>query len=220
MFGMNFDMHFSMNVEVFLNALISYLVIVNPFIVATFFHALTNEKKFGYSFKMALRAVMITMGIILLFGFFGEKILAKLGITVESFRIAGGMLLFYTSFTMITKKQEEKADTKRKKEEEVDISVFPLSIPLLAGPGCLTMTILLFSKSKGISNELFSLSSAVISICIITFFFFVFSKWVTRITGKVVNNVIQRTLGVVLASLSIQFIADGCMGMIKSNLPR
>jgi multiple antibiotic resistance protein len=94
-----------------------------------------------------------------------------------------------------------------------DISVYPLTIPLLAGPGCLTLTVLLFSNARDEGASLVPLIIAILTIFTLTFFSFLFSRSLVRLVGQTVNNVFNRLLGVILASLAIQFVVDGIKGL-------
>lgn len=196
----------------FINAFIAYFVIVDPIGVSLIFNALTRNEPASFSRTMAIRAVLLSTFLVICFGFWGVTLLGSLGIEMESFKIAGGLLIFYAAFGMITQPDREK-------EEEdggtyKDISVFPLSIPLIAGPGCLTLTILLFSDARDQGDSFLPLIGAVLSIYVITLICFLFSKPLVRLVGETVNNIFQRLLGVLLASLAIQFIADGVKGLM------
>ena len=120
-----------MNTSMLLTALLSYFVIVDPIGVSLIFAAITEGKEDTFCRKMAFRSVLLSTIIVLCFGFFGEKLLTQLGISLESFRIAGGLLLFYTAFNMIMKPEGLPSDITSQQPE--DISVFPLSFPLIAG---------------------------------------------------------------------------------------
>lgn len=200
-----------MNVEIFLHALTSYFVIIDPIGTCLIFLSLTDGCRKGYSFKMAVRTVVISTVIVILFGFFGESMLAKLGISIESLRVAGGLLLFYTAFNMVTKPNET---PENKANETEDISVYPMSIPLIAGPGCLTLTILLFSNSKT-KTDILSVIFAVVIIYSITFVSFLMSSKIKDLIGKTGDDIIRRLLGVILAALAIQFIADGVKQIVE-----
>jgi len=202
-----------MNKELFLTALLSYFVIVDPIGTSIIFATLTAERDAAYGRKMALRAVLLSVAIIICFGFFGARFLAYLGITIESFRIAGGLLLFYTAFNMITR--DEGLPTERTGSIQEDISFFPMSFPLIAGPGCLTLTVLLFAGSELQPRETVALLAAIFIIFSLTFICFLFAKKLSHLIGQVGNNIVRRLLGVVLAALSIQFIVDGIMGLMK-----
>jgi multiple antibiotic resistance protein len=196
-----------MNIEIFLNSLMAYFIIIDPLGISLIFSALTESKSKTYKKIMAVKAVILSYIIILLFGFFGNKLLSSLGIHIYSFKIAGGFLLFYTAFHMIVKPEDE--NTGGRKGHEDDISVYPLTIPLMAGPGVLTMTILLFSNTSGNVAGSISVSIAAAVIYIVAFICFMLSSNIKRAIGKSGINIIKRLVGVLLASLSVQFIVDG-----------
>lgn len=199
-----------MNVDVFLTAFVSYFVIIDPIGVAFVFSALTRGRGEKYRQAMAQRSVLLSTGIVFLFGFLGADLLERLGISIESFRIAGGLLLFYTAFTMVTTGKDKMRD--QDGADPDDISVFPLSIPMIAGPGCLTLTILLFSKARGVEGAHVALIFAFVAVCALTFAGFIASEKMTRLVGKTGDDVLRRLFGVLLAALSIQFIMDGVKG--------
>jgi multiple antibiotic resistance protein len=194
-----------------LNPLLAYFVIVDPIGTSLIFNALTKGRTEAYCRKMAIRSVCLSTVLVLCFGFWGIDLLRVLGIQMESFRIAGGLLLFYVAFGMITK--PDTADDNQPVTEQDDISVFPLSIPLIAGPGCLTLTVLLFSKVSEDNESFIPLVIALLIIYLITLICFLFSKTLTKFVGQTINNIFKRLLGVLLASLAIQFIADGVKGL-------
>lgn len=190
-----------MSLEVYLHALTSYFVIIDPIGTAVIFHSLTADAERAYARRMAMRAVLISTIIVLLFGFFGEALLTGLGISIASLRVAGGFLLFYTAFNMITRQERQGRPNKL----QVDISVYPLSIPLIAGPGCLTLTILLFSQGGGT----LSLVAAVATIYLLTLAAFLGSGRIRKLIGQTGDDILRRLLGVVLAALAVQFLSDG-----------
>jgi len=198
-----------MSAEIFLNAFTSYFVIIDPIGAALIFHSLTVGGSRGYALRMALRAVAISTVVILLFGFFGEALLAKLGISIAALRVSGGLLLFFTAFQMITRAKSPE----RSLSSEIDISVFPMSIPLISGPGCLTLTILLFSRTTA-PGETTALFAAVLAINLLTLVFLLAAPRVSRIIGQTGDDILRRLLGVILAALSIQFVADGIRQII------
>ena len=198
--------------ENYLNGFLSYFVIVDPLGVALLFSALTAGRPKSWRIRMACRSVLISLCLVLFFGFFGAQLLTKLGIAIDSFRIAGGLLLFYTAFKMVIDPDSPPGDERSTMEE--DISVFPLSIPMLAGPGCLTLTILLFADAQRFSAHLPSLLLAVASVYLLTLISLLACGQISRTIGKTGNAILKRLLGVLLASLSIQFIVDGLRGVI------
>lgn len=197
--------------DTILNTFIAYFVIVDPIGTSLIFNALTAGKPKSYIQKMALRSVCLSTFLVLVFGFWGIGFLESLGIEMDSFKIAGGILIFYAAFGMITK-PDEKNDGVKSVEYD-DISVFPLTIPLIAGPGCLTMTVLIFSNANDTGANHLPIVLSIISVYLITYLSFIFSKTIVKIAGKTLNNVFKRLLGVLLASLAIQFISDGVKGL-------
>jgi multiple antibiotic resistance protein len=191
--------------DIFLHALTSYFVVIDPIGTALIFHGLTTGCERAYAKRMALRSTLIAAAIVLVSAFFGQALLTKLGISIEALRVSGGLLLFITAFNMVTK-----GETGRKWEsgEEVDISVFPMSIPLLSGPGCLTVTILLFSQTPTVSGSI-SLVIAVLVIYLLTYLALSSASRVKDLIGRTGDDILRRLLGVILAALAIQFIADG-----------
>jgi multiple antibiotic resistance protein len=191
--------------DTFLHALTSYFVVIDPIGTALIFHGLTSDCDRAYVKRMALRSTMIAAAIVLVSAFFGEALLTKLGISIEALRVSGGLLLFITAFNMVTK-----GETGRKWQsgQEVDISVFPMSIPLLSGPGCLTVTILLFSRTPDVAGSI-GLVSAVLIIYLFTYAALSSASRVKDLIGRTGDDILRRLLGVILAALAIQFITDG-----------
>jgi multiple antibiotic resistance protein len=198
--------------EIFLKAAVAYFVMIDPLGTALVFNALTDGRDDRYRWTMASRAVVLSTLLVLFFGFWGVWLLGVLGIQMDSFRIAGGLLIFFAAFGMIT--GPDKSEDGREKEYFKDISVYPLTIPLIAGPGCLTLTVLLFSKVREDGTGLLPLVAAVLAIFILTYVSFVFSKVFARLVGRTVGSMFNRLLGVLLASLAIQFVADGIKGLM------
>lgn len=191
--------------DIFLHALTSYFVIIDPLGTALIFHGLTADCDTAYVRRMALRSTLISAAIVLVFAFCGEALLNKLGISIEALRVSGGLLLFITAFNMVTK-----GETGRRwaSGPEVDISVFPMSIPLLSGPGCLTVTILLFSHAPTLSGSA-PLVAAVLVIYALTYAALSSANRVKQVIGRTGDDILRRLLGVILAALSIQFVTDG-----------
>ncbi|WP_068740081.1 MarC family protein, partial [Oleiphilus sp. HI0117] len=149
------------------------------------------------------KACLISTMLLVLFGNFGELLLSKLAISIHAFKISGGVLLFYTAFRMVTSSLSFAGSGNGR-----DISVFPLSIPLLAGPGSLTVSILLFSSTSSALGQL-SVMFAIVSISTLTCILMIFSGNVKRLVGAIGDEVLKRFLGMILAALAIQFILDG-----------
>lgn len=198
--------------ESFFKAFIAYFVVVDPIGVALIFSSLTGARDERYVRHMAVKASFLSAALVLFFGFWGVALLGVLGIEMDSFRIAGGLLIFYAAFGMITRPDE--ASDRKSPEVFEDISVFPLTIPLMAGPGCLTLTVLLFSRARDNGLSLWPLVAAIITLFALALVSLLSSRRLTMLVGQTVNSIFKRLLGVLLASLAIQFIADGIKGLL------
>lgn len=192
-----------MDIALYLHALTALFVIIDPIGAALIFNSLTVGSTQKHRNVMAIKSVIISGITLILFGNYGEALFSELGININSLRISGGLLLFYTAFMMIT--QEMKFSNTG---GDTDISVFPMSIPLLAGPGTLTLSILLFSQNN-LEHSVISVSAAIISILLLTLVAMVASKYLKKIIGKTGDEILRRFLGVILAALAIQFIYEG-----------
>ena len=192
-----------MDIALFLHALTGLLVIIDPIGAALIFNSLTSGSDRKHRNMMAFKCILISSITLILFGNYGEALFLELGININSLRISGGLLLFYTAFMMIT--QELKFTSSGK---NADISVFPMSVPLLAGPGTLTLAILLFSQSNSFESVI-AVSAAIISVLLLTLVAMITSKYLKKIIGKTGDEILRRFLGVILAALAIQFVYEG-----------
>lgn len=199
-----------MDLSIFFHGLTSYLVIIDPIGVAVIFHALMVGKTSQFRRFMALKTCLISTAIVLFFGFLGESLLSKLGISIEALRVSGGILLFVTAFGLVTQEIEYGENA-----EDKDISVFPMSIPLIAGPGCLTLTILLFAN-KNSPGATPALLAAVLCSYVATFCCLLFSEKIKVLIGRTGDDILRRLLGVILAALAVQFISDGVLQLIRN----
>ena len=181
-------------------------VIIDPIGLTPLFVSLTHDMTGAERRSIALRACGVAFGLLALFAFFGEAVLGFIGISMPAFRIAGGALLFLTALDMLferrTKRREDQAD------ERPDPSVFPLAIPLIAGPGSIATVILLAGQNTGLQGAALVLGVALAVLGVVLFLFMT-SGLLARALGKTGINVVTRWLGMLLAALAIQFILDG-----------
>lgn len=197
-----------MDLAIYLNALTGFFVIIDPIGAALVFHSLIPEGDAQHRRRMAFKTVIISIFLLTLFGMYGEPLLDQLGININSLRIAGGLLLFYTAFNMITEKVEYQSATQKN-----DISVFPMAIPLLAGPGALTLSILMFSQSSEIGADI-GVIAAIFTILLLTLILMLISKHLKKVIGRTGDEILRRFLGVILAALAIQFVYDGVINLV------
>jgi multiple antibiotic resistance protein len=168
---------------------------------------------------MALRSTMIASVLLLVFALIGEKLLDTLGISLDAFRIAGGIMVFLIALEMVfekrTQRREDRAEEISKKAaqqhrgvEAEDISVFPMAIPMIAGPGSIATTMLLVSRSRGIEQTAIVIM-ALISVLVLTLAALMAAGPIMRVLGPKLEAMITRILGVLLAALAAQFVIDG-----------
>lgn len=200
-----------MDVATFLTAFTGLFVIIDPIGAALIFNSLVPANDRRYSNTMAIKATIISALLLVGFGLYGEPLLHHLGININSVRIAGGLLLFYSAFGMITQGSETTAANAKK----TDISVYPLSIPLIAGPGALTLVILLFAKAPTVASDL-AVFAAIISVLLLNMVLMMLSKHLQRIIGHTGDEILRRFLGVILAALAVQFVYDGIKNLSSS----
>lgn len=198
------------------NSLVTLLVVVDPLGLAPIFAALTR----GYPAKRkrdtALRGAALGTAILLIFALAGDVLLEALGIGIPAFRIAGGVLLFLLSLDMVFASPSGlRSRTVREQEEDdfgQDVSVFPLAIPLLAGPGAIT-TVLLYTGERS-PAELGVFISVLLLVLLLTLGSLLVAPRIMGLFGETGANVLSRVLGVLLAALAVQFVLDG----IQSSL--
>jgi multiple antibiotic resistance protein len=199
--------------DAFLTALVTFLVVVDPPGLIPIFIALTGGLDPARQRLVALRGTAISFLVIVVFALFGERILATLSISVAAFRIAGGSLLFWIAFEMLfarrTDRKEQTASEARDDEEALDIAVFPLAVPLIAGPGALTSTLLLMERfGQRASGAALVLGAAALVVAAVAGLLLA-AEQVRRILGRTVINTLTRVLGILLAALAAQSVISG-----------
>lgn len=206
--------------DVFVPAFVTLLVIIDPPGCAPIFAGLTNNASPHHRKTMALRSVMVAAGILLLFAVAGEPFLAALGISLDAFRIAGGLLLFAIAIDMVFERRSERreeraeqvareAEAQHHRLEEEDVSVFPMGMPMIAGPGSIASIMLLTSKQGGDWMGLSAVLAALFAVLALTLVALLAAGPLMRRMGKTMTTVVTRLLGVVLCALATQFVIDG-----------
>ncbi len=201
--------------ELFLSAFITLFVVIDPPGCAPIYAGLTKGASAAQSRNMALRASLIAAVILLVFALFGEDLLGALHIDLNSFRIAGGLMLFFIAFEMVfekrTQRREERAERVNADPEIEDVSVFPMAMPMMAGPGAIAAVMLLMNEADGFEQSAVVLG-ALGAVLLLTAFALVIAGPLMRLAGDNVQNVVTRLLGVLLAALAAQYILDGLKG--------
>jgi len=164
---------------------------------------------------MAIRACVIASVILVGFALFGEQLLGALHIKLDSFRIAGGLMLFWIAFEMVfekrTQRREERAEKVAATPEAEDVSVFPMAMPMLAGPGAIAAVMLLMNEAENAEESLVVLG-ALGAVLLLTMLALIAAGPLIRLLGHRVEAVITRLLGVLLAALAAQYVIDGLKG--------
>lgn len=202
--------------DLWFNALITLVVVIDPVGVAATYGALTTHTKPAARARIARNGVWIATGILYFFALTGHSFLAALGISIPAFRIAGGILLFFLAIEMILVRQTGMRTTTKVEREEVDegrdITVFPLAIPLIAGPGAITSVVLLMGNAWQHPLNTIALLAVIGVALLITYAMLRLSGLLTRVLGVTGTHVVGRVLGVLLAALAVQFVLDGLRG--------
>lgn len=193
-------------------ALTTFFATIGPADIAFVFAALTKDASPRQRFVFATRGVMVATGILLFFAFFGTNILSLFGITLPALRTAGGILLLLISIDMVFARHSGGTGPTSEERDEAlhrnDISVFPLAMPLLAGPGAISATILL---TTGIADpsQFWIVLSALLAIMALSWVMLLTAIPIQRLLGLTGLSVVSRIVGILLAALSVQFIFDG-----------
>jgi multiple antibiotic resistance protein len=200
------------------SAFVTLFVTIDAPGLAAVFLALTAGMSGSQRRQVGARAAVIACGILVLFALAGTAILSVLGITLHAFRIAGGLLLFHIAFEMIFEKRHERHE--RSAERAItadhirDIAVFPLAIPLIAGPGAISATILLAGSYADPASRALLIGIVVANLAI-AWLVFLAADRLDRLLGVTGRTVLTRLLGVLLAALAVQFVIDGIEAAIK-----
>ena len=202
---------------------VTFFVVIDPIGVAPIFAALTDQSSAKHRRAMAIKSVLIATGVLLLFAYLGEWLLGALHISLDAFRAAGGVLLFMIALDMIfekrTERREERVENMTHEDgtpvtSEEDISVFPMAIPMLAGPGAIASVMLFMSgdgTTLGGQVALLAGLGANLLLCLVIF---MAVGPLMRLIGDTLAAMITRILGVILAALAAQFIFDGIAGAL------
>lgn len=202
-------------IELYLSALTTFFVIIDPPGNAPIFASLTTEASDAQRRSMAIRAIIVSSLILLFFALLGEQLLGALHISLDSFRIAGGIMLFLIALEMVFEKRTQRREDRAQKiidtPEVEDVSVFPMAMPMIAGPGTIAAVMLMEARSTGLTESLVVLG-AMATVLLLTLLALLGASPIMRLLGARIEAVITRLLGVLLAALATQFVVDGIGG--------
>lgn len=204
-----------MDVSFLITAFVTLFVIIDPIGMTPLFVALTQGMSSAKRRAIAMRACITSVLLLIVFAGFGEAVLGFIGISMPAFRIAGGILLFLTALDMLferrSKRRKDQANEAEEEDDNDDPSIFPLSIPLIAGPGSITSVILLAGQKPGLEGVAW-VSGVMLVVVLIVFVLFLMAGLLERALGRTGINVVTRLLGMLLAALAVQFVLDGLRG--------
>ena len=198
--------------ELFVSAFVTFFVIIDPPGCAPIFASLTHGTSAAHQRNMAVRSVLIASAILLFFALLGEELLGHLGVSLHAFKIAGGIMLFLIALEMVFEKRQERrsnrAEDVKKDGEAEDISVFPMGIPMIAGPGSIAAVMLLMARNEGIAATGVVLGALAANL-VLVFVALLAAGPLMRLVGPKIEGMVTRLLGVILAALAVQFVLDG-----------
>ena len=201
--------------EVFIQAFVLYFVVIDPIGNTPLFMSITQNQSEKDKIRTAVEGIIVATVVLILFSIIGQFILSYLNISLESFRIAGGIILFLIALEMLFNKRQER------KEKILDlnkdkISIFPLAIPILAGPAAITSVIVIATKYQSdFKLHLISILG-LIGVMIITLSLFILLAKSDKFINRNIANIISRVIAIILAALSIQYIVDGLLILFNS----
>ena len=194
-------------------ALATFFATIGPLDVAAMFAALTTHLTPEQRRLTAWRAVLVATIILLAFALAGELVLASLGISLAALRTSGGILLLLIGIDMAFARSSGGTSTtdaeQREANTRADISIFPLAMPLIAGPGAMGAAILLMADQQGDASGQAIVLASLLAILLATFVAFLLASKIQQLLGLTGMHVVTRVMGVLLAALAVQFIFDG-----------
>ncbi|MBO6719731.1 MAG: MarC family protein [Rhizobiaceae bacterium] len=206
-------------VDAIFNAFVTILVTIDPPGLAPLFLAVTGGMNRAERMQVSVRASLIAFIVLALFAIAGAEILSVFGITLPAFRVAGGLLLFVIAFEMIFERRHERHERSAERAITTDmirnIAAFPLAIPLIAGPGAISATVLLSGTFSDFAARAV-LVGIILAGVAITFLVFVLAERVDGFLGETGRSILTRLLGLILAALAVQFVADGVRALIEA----
>ena len=199
-------------IELYISALMTFFVVIDPPGCAPIYAGLSAGATAANRRAMAIRAGMVAACILLVFALVGEALLRALGISLASFRIAGGIMLFLIALEMVFEKRTQRREDRAAKvagdPDAEDVSIFPMAMPMIAGPGSIASVMLLMGRNEGLQRSAVVLA-ALATILLLTLVALLAAGPIMRFLGAKIEAVITRLLGVLLAALAVQFVIDG-----------
>ncbi len=204
------------HLEFFLLAFTSFFTMVNPLGVIPIYNTMTAQMDAVVAKKTAARAVLTALLTMLIFAFTGKFIFDFFNISVHSLRIVGGIIFFMAGYDMLQARiMRTKADTQTEKEFARDIAITPLGIPLICGPGAMTIAIILMKDSQTIIQKLIVVA-AILIVSVVTLLFLLGSRKVMKFLGESGNKVLTRIMGLIVMVIAVEFLFAGLRYHVKA----
>ena len=201
--------------EIFIQSFVLYFIVVDPIGNTPIFMSITQTQNPKEKYQTAIEGVIIATTILIFFSIIGQFLLSYLNISLASFRIAGGIILFLIAIEMLFNKRQERKQ-KVANQTNDKLSVFPLAIPILAGPAAITSVIVIATKNQeSIALQSISLLGLV-AVMLITLILFLLLAKSEKFLNKNITNIISRVIAIILAALSVQYIVDGLLILFKT----
>jgi len=198
--------------DLFVSAFVTFFVVIDPPGCAPIFAGLTSDASAAQRRSMAIRSVLIASAILIFFALLGEALLNALHISLDSFRIAGGLMLFLIALEMVFEKRQERRSNRseelKREGEAEDVAVFPMAMPMIAGPGSIASVMLLVSRGEGWASQAVVLGALAANLVLVLLALLAAGP-IMRLVGKRIEGMVTRLLGVILAALAVQFVTDG-----------
>jgi len=200
-------------------SLVTFFVVIDPIGVAPIFASLTEGSSARRRRIMAVKSVLVAAAVLFGFAFLGEWLLGALNISLDAFRAAGGVLLFMIALDMVFEKRTERREERAEafNEADEDISVFPMAIPMLAGPGAIA-SVMLFMNEAGSAGDQLMVFAGMGTNLLLCLVLFLAVGAIMKLIGDTLAAMITRILGVILAALGAQLIFDGISGALVESV--
>ncbi len=213
--------------SLFLASFVTFFVAIDPIAMAPMFTTMTARMSKAWRDHMAWKSIAIATGVLLAFAFGGAWLLEQIHVSIDAFRIAGGILLFLIAVDMLFEKRTERREERAEKiaaeqarhpDVQDDISVFPLAIPLISGPGAIASIMLFFAQNQGAGERVVILlgMGANLALCLLAF---LLAAPISKLMGQTVAAMLTRIFGILLAALAAQFVVDGISNAFGFSSP-
>jgi len=198
--------------DLFISAFVTLFVVIDPIGCAPIYAGMARGASEAQFREMAIRAIVISTGVLVFFALLGERLLSALHIELDAFRIAGGIMLFVIALEMVfekrTQRRERRVEQLQATPEVEDVSVFPMAMPMIAGPGSIATVMLLMGRAEGLDGT-FVVLGALGAVLLATALALLLARPLLRLVGSRAEAVISRMLGVLLGALAAQYVIDG-----------